>query len=458
MSRVLFFCLISLSFAVTITEEMVIRSTNSYFPKILEQIKNLEAAKADIRSQLGTFDLKMKAKQNDRAKGYYDGVLNEVKLEQRLAPFSTSIYAGARRSDGDFPSYEGKMETLDKGENMIGVSLSLLRNRASDVDRLELNLSRISFDKEKNNLTQVRLDMLLAAVNTYWTWVAQGEVVKVYQNLLDISLKRDKGIRRRIKKGDLAKIYQYESRQYILKRQINLFNAQRDFLALSLELALFMRDEKGDPHKLNGSNLPKEDVIKNIRPRLDRPITKIIDISPKISNLALKMNELSLKEEFQRSQLLPQADFTVEYSHDDGQGPATLQEEETRVMIQFEFPLQNRKASGKLASVRAKKEALKKYRNLEVSRLENKHRVLLNNMKVLKEVSEMAEEAVKMAIKLQVGEAKKFNNGASDFFVVNLREQDTAKAKIENIKAKLKFHQTMTKYRSLVQDFPLKAE
>ena len=92
---------------------------------------------------MGEFDLNVISKVDSRVEGYYDGDYFDVFLEKPLQFLNSKIYAGYRKSEQDFPLYEGKMKTLDEGESVVGVQLSLLRNRNIDPKRLKLQNSRL---------------------------------------------------------------------------------------------------------------------------------------------------------------------------------------------------------------------------------------------------------------------------------------------------------------------------
>jgi len=240
--------------------ETVVKRSLEHYPAVIDAVNQLEGSRAESTSVEGFYDLKIKGSADSRLDGFYDGDALKVEVEQTLPFFNSKLYAGFRDSSGTFPSYEGKMETLPEGEKYLGVSVSLLRNSFFDINRLNLLLADESVKQAESKLELVKLKVQTMSLLAYWNWAASVERVKVYQEILNLALVRMKGIKRRIQKGDLAKIYRAENRQYIVKRRTQLEKAKYMLNEATLFLSLFTRDSKGKPMlplALNAPNLNK---------------------------------------------------------------------------------------------------------------------------------------------------------------------------------------------------------
>jgi outer membrane protein TolC len=433
---------------ITLKEDFVINSALKHYPDVLQSIEDMEASKAQIKEALGAFDLKLKAKGDIRTRGFYNGKSMDVVVEKPLQFFNSRVYTGFRQSEGKYPDYEGKNDTLTDGESRFGVEFSLLQDRAIDERRLKLRNSKLGLNSKEMKFLLVRVKINKMASKAYWTWVAKGNIVKVYQELLDIAIDRNKGLKSRVRRGDLAKIYMTENRQYILKRETQLLKSKQEFFEAALELSLFLRDEFSSPIMPQDELLPEFDsnfpMVSKVM--FEEGVSRAMEISPKLRILDNQTQEFRNEQLMGENKLMPRLDLSFEVSRDTGIGSSTLIGTENRAMLKLEIPLERNLGKGKVAKSKAKRKRVEYERKLQTEMLKNKISNLFNKMKIFMNVITNTQEEVQVAQKLQKAEVRKFANGASDFFVVNLREQNTADAKIKLIKAKLKFKKNLADY------------
>ncbi len=112
--------------------------------------------------------------------------------------------------------------------------------------------------------------------------------------------------------------------------------------------------------------------------------------------------------------------------------------------------MQQREARGKTAEYESKLKSLKYKKQL----LEEKIKAELEQIKIqISSIVEMhhnlAEEA-KLADLLEDSEREKFKHGASNFFLVNLHEQDTAASKAAVIEMLEKYQNALADYKMAV--------
>ena len=69
----------------------------------------------------------------------------------------------------------------------------------------------------------------------YWRWVALGQKIQVYSNLLSIALEREIGLKKEVEQGARAEIVLIESLQNITQRKSLLAKAERDFAIAASE-------------------------------------------------------------------------------------------------------------------------------------------------------------------------------------------------------------------------------
>ena len=117
------------------------------------------------------------------------------------------------------------------------------------------------------------------------------------------------------------------------------------------------------------------------------------------------------------------------------------------VGLDFSIPFQQRKARGKSAEYESKLKSLKYEQQL----LEEKIKAELEQIKIqissIVEMHNNLSEEAKLADLLENSEREKFKHGASNFFLVNLREQDTAASKAAAIEMYEKYQSTLADYK-----------
>jgi outer membrane protein TolC len=135
----------------------------------------------------------------------------------------------------------------------------------------------------------------------------------------------------------------------------------------------------------------------------------------------------------------PRLDFNVEMAQPFGtigEGGVSRDDPEAIVGFTFSVPLENRRAKGKVASSRAKLRALEAEQQRTVETLRIELNALLAALQAARELEQLALLEVEQTTELRLAEIRRFENGASDFFLVNVREQAAANAEIKLVNAR----------------------
>ncbi|MEZ4818401.1 MAG: TolC family protein [Bdellovibrionota bacterium] len=294
----------------------VLTSVYEHFPMVLAAQKKVESQEQKVIASQGAFDLTLHSEADIRAQGYYDGRSIDVYAQKPLMFNAGKVYGGYRISDGLYPSYEGKRHTLDQGEINAGLQFSVWRNRSIDEPRGMLWNSQIQQSIEEMKLRQVELDVHKKAVQQYWHWVVQGSIYRVYENLVQIALARDKALQERVRKGDLAEIYLSENRQYLANRQLQVAHAKQDFEKASYGLSLFYRDSSGQPQIPTIESIPGFTIDSETLVLLDveNDIAYAMDRAPSLKILDLQAEQLGYMIRLGKNELSPLLDFDFSVS------------------------------------------------------------------------------------------------------------------------------------------------
>lgn len=415
----------------------VLESSQRHFPQVLSAVQKTEAQAGKLLAAEGAFDLQLENSTYTRATGYYDGKVVDTKLVKPLPRFNTKLYGGYRISDGEFPVYEDELFTNGGGEFKIGAVFSLLRDRDIDERRFALqdNTLALAQTQLEQRLTLIKVQH--QAANAYLSWLAAGKALDTYRGLLSIAEARQRGLEARVSDGDLARVYLNENQQYILKRRGKLTEAERVLANFANRLALYLRDETGQPRRPAATEVPgswptlgKLDALE-VEAAIAATLRQRPELGIVAADLERERNRLALGE----NELKTRVDLNLEASRDLGRGSVTREETDAVVRLDITVPLERRLGRGKVVEARANLSRLELERQLLNDQIEVEVRNIANDIFAAERFLELATQEVEQAAILEEAERLRFDDGASDFFVVNLREEATADAQVRRIEA-----------------------
>ncbi len=427
----------------TLLPEEVLRSSALTFPTILESFEREAAARADQLSADGAFDLMLDAQYYDRFTGTWSGGFGEVKATQPLAPMGAEVFGSYRVSDGRFPIYENIYNTNEFGELKIGALLSLLRDSDIDARRFALEDTRLAASQARLDVLLVQLNVQFEALRAYWRWVAAGEEIRVYEELLEIAEARAVGLSRQVRLGAQPRIALTENEQNIIRRKTLLEEARRDFLTASNGLSFYLRDEDGTLVVPTRAQLPDQrqlGVLPDIQTLLAMKRDDILEQRPELRNFRLMIERAQNRVALRQNDLRPRLDVGVELSRDFGpigDGGPTFDSTDTVVGVTFKVPLQRREARGRLRRAEAELREMELRQRRTADQIEVELDNILTNLNAALRLAQLADDEVEQATAMVDAERKRFRLGAGDFFLVNLREERAADAQIRAIRADL---------------------
>lgn len=414
----------------------VLQSSSKQFPKILESISEQRAAEARALSAEGAFDLIFDVDSYGYATGFYDGRSIEGTASRYLpVEGGPRVYGGYKLSNGTFPVYEDKRFTNTGGQLNLGVLFSLLRDREIDPRRFNETDTRLATREAKFEVLLTKLGVAQKAMIAYWRWVALGQKKKVYKDLLLIAQKRQLGLEKKVEKGAHAKIVLTENLQNMTQRKSLVANAQRDVAIAANELSLFYRDDEGNPIIVSEEYLPEYKPSKNSNNTYDTldNLESLYNARPELKKLRNTITRALRKIKLNENALLPRLDFNIEAYSPLGtisEGGVSRDDNDVIIGLKFSVPLGQRAARGALAENKAQLNALKHRERLLEDQIELEVRNVLLDLNTAENLLSLAKEEMSQADTLRKAEIRRFEQGASDFFLVNIRENTAAEAKI----------------------------
>lgn len=414
----------------------VLAASGQHFPSILKALAQRRAAVGKVTEALGAFDLVFDVDGFDRVDGYYDGAVVGGKATKRLRPYGAKLYGAYSLSSGDFPIYEDESFTNNGGTAKLGVLFSLLRDRAIDGRRFGEIDARLALEQAELDVLLTRVGVQQRALMAYWTWVAEGWQLAVYENLLTIALEREKGLEREVVSGRRAEIFLTENKQNITRRQTLATSARRDFQVASNNLAFYLRDGTGATRQPSRQRLPSEDELRAL-PSVKAPgsldVDQILEKRPELRILRTGAERARQKIALSENELQPRLDLGIELAEGFGslgEGGASRDGTDAVVGFTLSVPLERRQARGRIAQAQAQLESLRYEQQRLADQVEIELHNILLELDVAQQLMELAERDVQLSEAMRQAELRRFEQGASDFFLVNIREETAANARI----------------------------
>ncbi|MFK8014335.1 MAG: TolC family protein [Gammaproteobacteria bacterium] len=430
--------------AATLKLDEVLDASSTHFPKILEALAKRRAAALESTVALGAFDLVFSAESDSWATGFYDGNLASAKATQALRALGADVYGQYRISTGDFPVYQDQNFTNQGGQAKIGVLFSLLRDRDIDERRFNERDAGFALRDADFNVLLTRIGVQQRAAVAYWKWVAAGQALGVYEQLLRIAQQRDEGLRKQVTQGAVARIFLTENERNITRRLSLVTGAQRDFAQAANALSFYYRNGDGEPQTVRASALP--DTLKMVSAAT---VPALVDLArvddalarrPEVRQLRNAIDRASNRMALRENALKPRFDVRMELAQGVGgvgEGGVSRDSTDATVGLSFSVPVQRREARAKLAQARNKLDALRLQRQQLEEKIELEVQDIVISLRYAEELATLADREVELSEALQIAEQRRFDSGASDFFLVNVREQAVANAKVRAVAARL---------------------
>ena len=424
--------------AVVLTLEDVLASVNRHYPPLVAALQEKNIADADVLAALGRFDLVARVRNEQNRLGLYDYQNTDIGVEQALAFQGMSYAAGWNRGSGEFPAYLGGSATRSTGEYRAGLRLPLLRDRAIDGRRADLERARLGIRLAELSIDQQRLAILQMATRRYWDWVSAGLRYRVVQEVLAIAKARDQQLRESARLGQIPDFDVLDNERIILQRRSQLVEAERLLQLAGFDLSLYYRDDVGNPTVAVLDQVPAGFPPPRLldAAQLDQDIETALKRRPEIARLQQQRAQIDVEKRLAKNQMMPNVDFGLTYYQDTGTTRLKLAgPQELRTSVTFELPFQRRNAAGRLQSAGARLTQIEQrerfQRDQVVTEVRDAYSAVITSQKRV----EVIREEVATTKKVEDGERTRFDLGDTNLFTLNLRELATAEAEIRELNA-----------------------
>jgi len=426
----------------------VLASVMRSFPLLKAAELESAIASAEFLSAEGGFDVAWKTRGSVTPVGYYNAYRIESVLEQPTPLWGVSTFAGWRLGRGEYPTYDGRQETLKYGEIRAGVNVPLWRD--GPIDRRRANLARASLTKDVAKLTvdEQRILISRTATHRYWAWVAAGRRLHIAETLLRNVKDRDAGLQARVERGDLPPVERTDNARAIEQRQAQTVMALRALEQAAIELGLFLRDKKGQPLLPSRERLP----TRFPEPLPDGGVASRDDFKvaasqrPEAKRLQLQLRQSEVELRWAKNQRAPGIDLQLVGSRDIGPRSTErpdLSEPVLEATLLLDIPLQTRVMKGRADAASATRTRLRYQQEFAKERIQADVRDAQSGIARARERIEAARREAKLAVELERAERIRFEQGDSHLLIVNIREQQTAEAELRVVDAFVDYYRSL---------------
>ncbi|MBN8628582.1 MAG: TolC family protein [Planctomycetes bacterium] len=429
----------------------VLQSVSRTYPLLIAAIQERDIAAGEARSTRGAYDLHIQAENMTGAMGFYETNRAALRAEQYTLP-GGKVWSGYRIGRGSFEPWYQERQTNDGGEFKLGYRQSLLQGLAIDKRRTAMRKADLSLAAAEPSIDKQRIYFLEYGAIQYWKWVAAGHWYLIQREMLEIAEEREAAIETRIARGLLPEIESLDNRRLVASRQAKLIQADRKFRQEAVELSLYLRDAGGTPILPGADRLPPFPEPTAPDPeQLPFDLQTAISFRPEPRYLRLQRQKLEVQLAYARNLTLPEFDALVDASKDVGQPTSSKNDKgpfQLETGLLFAVPLQRRDATGQIRTNEAAITQVRAQEQYAIERVEADVRFALTGLQTAYEEYRRAAEGVELTAQMEAAERTKFDLGNSNILFVNIREQNTADARILTVDALLEYHVAAAEYRA----------
>ena len=396
----------------------------------------VQMARGGFDPQLGT-DINQKYFKGDQYYSLVDAGLTVPTW------FGIEVNAGYEQNGGVFLNPENS--TTGGGLVYAGVSVPIGRGLFIDERRAELRKAQIY---QKSTVVEQRLmmnELLFNAGKAYWEWFQAYEVLKVYEEALELAQFRFQAVKQEVLLGDKPAIDTLEAGIQLQNRQLGIQQAQLDVRNAALKLGIYLWQDGQLPLDLKETTIPVDKSTVQLRTTegllLDR-IDSMVAFHPYLQQYRFKIDELKIERRLKAEYLKPKLDLKYNaLSQVVGDNPfAEYSINNYNWGLSFSIPVPLRKERGALKLAKLKIQDAELDVVSQQAKIDLQINASINDWNTTREQADLYQRTVNDYRGLLDGERDKFSAGESSLFMVNSRE-------LGYINAQLKYLELLAKNR-----------
>ncbi len=385
-----------------------------------------ELAKQELRLARGGFDPKASVdfdRKEFKNSLYYNLLNSKLKVPLWIG----EIQAGYEQNSGEFLNPENSIAD-PSGQTSVGIAIPIGQGLIIDARRATLRQAQYFQDIARAEQIKEINKLLINAAKDYWTWYFAQAQYLLLDSAYRLAEQRYQAVKINIQLGELAPIDSIDAITAVQKRNIDLKQAEVLLQNARIRVSNYLWGENDIPLILTENTSPETFESRQgaqKEPNLSNLIAFANENHPEIIKSIFKLKQINVEEKLQRFNLLPRLDvrYNLLRNADNITEPTNFNfQNNYKFGLNFEFPLFLRKERGKLQMVRIKLSQTQF--ELQQIRLvvENDLRAAYNEFLNLIELIKLQTEITNNYRILRDAEIRKYRNGESTLFLINLRE------------------------------------
>lgn len=431
---------------VTLDEEALIQWVEAYHPVAKRSQLLRQQAEQEILYARGSFEPKaLGGYKQKRFEGttYYQQLDAALKIESLWGP---SVEGGYRYMQGEYLNPENKLP--DAGQAFLGVKLPVLRDLYYNGRRAALEQSRVMTELNANERERMLVDLRYDARKAYWEWVGSFAHLNLQRQVTVVAAGQLDVVRQSFFNGFSAGIDTLEAFVLLQDVQLQLQEANWDYQKASLQLSVFLWDDKGNPRNI--SDAVKPPLLANLAlPEI--PDGTDATNHPLVQMYDFKLDQMDIEMRWRRNQLLPKLDLEYNFlassgvTFFNGMG-ADIPLENYQIGVKFSSPIFMRKERAKLGLTDLKIVDLRYKQQLKTQEINVKQQQANRELAFLERQLDQYEAMVANYRKLLNAEQEKFAIGESSLFKLNARTQKWLESQQKQLKTRKKWFKTYAQW------------
>lgn len=423
-----------------------------YHPIVKQARLITTESEAKLLKSRGAFDPKLEVDfSNKEFKGttYYDKLNATFKIPTW---YGVELKANYENNEGTYlnPEYN----TPEDGLYSAGVSVSLAKGLLTNKRMATLKQAKLYTQQAAAKQKLVVNDFLFDATEAYFNWLKNYKAKLVYSAYLKNAEVRLLNVKKSFFAGDKPAVDTLEASINYKNRLLDIEKARIGYIKSKLEVSNFLWLQNNLPLEITDAITPDTTTINSINTVLNSSLLntteELVENHPKLKELQIKKNILTIDKRYKTNNLLPKIDLQYNFLSSDYQNLDRFNTSNYKTGLAVSFPLFLRKERADLKLTKVKLKDIDFDIMATKVNLSNKIESGLQQIESYNNQHTIIKDLVKDYKKLVYTEERKFNLGEGSLFLVNYREVKLIETQLKEIDTEYNLFLSKSKLLSVI--------
>ncbi|WP_435181686.1 TolC family protein [Cellulophaga omnivescoria] len=423
-----------------------------YHPIVKQARLITTESEAKLLKSRGAFDPKIEvdyANKEFKGTNYYDKLNAAFKIPTW---YGVELKANYENNEGVYlnPEYN----TPEDGLYSAGVSVSLAKGLLTNKRMATLKQAKLYTQQAAAKQKLVVNDFLFDATEAYFNWLKNYKAKLVYTAYLKNAEIRLLNVKKSFFAGDKPAVDTLEASINYKNRLLDIEKARIGYIKSKLEVSNFLWLQNNVPLEITNAITPDTTTINSINTVLNSSLLntteELVENHPKLRELQIKKNILTIDKRYKTNNLLPKIDLQYNFLSSDYQNLDSFNSANYKTGLAISFPLFLRKERADLKLTKVKLQDIDFDIMATKVSLSNKIESGLQEIDSYTNQHTIVRDLVKDYKKLVYTEERKFNLGEGSLFLVNYREVKLIETQLKEIDTEYNLFLSKSKLLSVI--------